>query len=76
LDYKGSDWANNWIEDTGSLYRHTMKMEQMMEHLLSEIRTNQSMMDSLASCMDVGQVKSDADLKEMKEEMKAKLDSN
>jgi hypothetical protein len=26
--------------------------------------------------MDVGQVKSDADLKEMKEEMKAKLDSN
>jgi hypothetical protein len=48
----------------------------MMEHVLAEIRTNQAKMDSLTSWMDVNQEKSDANLKEMKEEMKTKLDSN
>jgi hypothetical protein len=53
-----------------------MEIKQMMERLLAVIRTNQMKMDSLASRMDVNQEKLDADLKEMKEEMKAKLDSN
>jgi 23S rRNA pseudoU1915 N3-methylase RlmH len=58
-----SDWIGNCI---GSLYRHTMEMEQMMACLLDEIRTNQT--------------KADTNLKEMKEEMttrlKAKIDTN
>jgi predicted DNA-binding protein (UPF0278 family) len=27
---------NNWAEDIGSLYRHTMELQQMMEHLLED----------------------------------------
>jgi hypothetical protein len=53
-----------------------MEMEQMMEHLLAEIRTNQIKMGPLASWKDVNQERLDTNLKEMKEETKAKLDSN
>jgi hypothetical protein len=47
--------VNNWDEDIGSLYRHTIEMEQLMEFLLAEIRAKQA--------------KTNANLKETKGEM-------
>jgi hypothetical protein len=48
---------NYWAEDDiASLYRHTVETEQMMARLLAEVRTNQT--------------KADANLKDIKEELK------
>jgi hypothetical protein len=47
-------------EDTGTLYCHTVELEQMMECLQAEIRTNQVKMDSLASLIDAYQARMDS----------------
>jgi hypothetical protein len=33
---------NNWVEDTESLYHHTIETEQIMKCLLAKIRANQA----------------------------------
>jgi peptidoglycan hydrolase CwlO-like protein len=52
--------VNNLAEDTGTLYYHTVEVEQMMECLQTEIRTNQAKMSSLASWIDAWQARMDS----------------
>jgi hypothetical protein len=81
MDYRVADCIGYW-------YRHAIIMEQTMEEMMGSLVAEVnallkagheemiSKMEFIAPRMYVNQGKSDADLKEMKEEMKAKLDSN